>query len=138
TMFVILFLSSRRRHTRFSRDWSSDVCSSDLPPKRLCFTMYLMQPGNDDQANQEIRQTDEQSTAKRAGLLGLPYLDSRGWSQQVELVRDILSVDEMYKMHVIPIELSGGSLSFAITITTPQTIMKQLRERFSDMNLSFV
>src|SRR5690606_39858118 len=24
------FMSSRRRHTRFSRDWSSDVCSSDL------------------------------------------------------------------------------------------------------------
>src|SRR5690606_39747838 len=26
------FFSSRRRHTRFSRDWSSDVCSSDLIP----------------------------------------------------------------------------------------------------------
>src|SRR5690606_39730716 len=26
--------SSRRRHTRFSRDWSSDVCSSDLPKIR--------------------------------------------------------------------------------------------------------
>src|SRR5690606_7678935 len=26
------FFSSRRRHTRFSRDWSSDVCSSDLLP----------------------------------------------------------------------------------------------------------
>src|SRR5690606_41206792 len=25
--------SSRRRHTRFSRDWSSDVCSSDLELK---------------------------------------------------------------------------------------------------------
>src|SRR2546422_506362 len=25
------FFSSRRRHTRCSRDWSSDVCSSDLP-----------------------------------------------------------------------------------------------------------
>src|SRR5690606_39623844 len=24
------FSTSRRRHTRFSRDWSSDVCSSDL------------------------------------------------------------------------------------------------------------
>src|SRR5690606_39468075 len=24
------FFTSRRRHTRFSRDWSSDVCSSDL------------------------------------------------------------------------------------------------------------
>src|SRR5690606_32714284 len=26
----VFFFSSRRRHTRFSRDWSSDVCSSDL------------------------------------------------------------------------------------------------------------
>src|SRR5690606_39497670 len=26
----VFLLSSRRRHTRFSRDWSSDVCSSDL------------------------------------------------------------------------------------------------------------
>src|SRR3989442_7083115 len=25
------FFSSRRRHTRCGRDWSSDVCSSDLP-----------------------------------------------------------------------------------------------------------
>src|SRR5699024_11906071 len=28
--FDILFFSSRRRHTRSKRDWSSDVCSSDL------------------------------------------------------------------------------------------------------------
>src|SRR5690606_40619473 len=27
----LFFFSSRRRHTIFSRDWSSDVCSSDLP-----------------------------------------------------------------------------------------------------------
>src|SRR5205809_5785005 len=26
------FFSSRRRHTRCSRDWTSDVCSSDLSP----------------------------------------------------------------------------------------------------------
>src|SRR5690606_40072001 len=26
----VFFFSSRRRHTRFSRYWSSDVCSSDL------------------------------------------------------------------------------------------------------------
>src|SRR5205809_6597895 len=28
---MMFFFSSRRRHTRCSRDWSSDVCSSDLP-----------------------------------------------------------------------------------------------------------
>src|SRR5690606_22709058 len=29
-LVCLFFFSSRRRHTRFSRDWSSDVCSSDL------------------------------------------------------------------------------------------------------------
>src|SRR6266849_2625442 len=29
---LIFFFSSRRRHTRSTRDWSSDVCSSDLSP----------------------------------------------------------------------------------------------------------
>src|SRR5207247_4267197 len=28
---AFFFFSSRRRHTRSTRDWSSDVCSSDLP-----------------------------------------------------------------------------------------------------------
>src|SRR5258707_14394571 len=27
---ICFFVSSRRRHTRYWRDWSSDVCSSDL------------------------------------------------------------------------------------------------------------
>src|SRR6266436_1880992 len=30
SIFFCFFFSSRRRHTRCSRDWSSDVCSSDL------------------------------------------------------------------------------------------------------------
>src|SRR2546429_5705405 len=32
---LVFFFSSRRRHTRCSRDWSSDVCSSDLLPAEL-------------------------------------------------------------------------------------------------------
>src|SRR5690554_7573625 len=32
--FLCFFFSSRRRHTRCGRDWSSDVCSSDLRPQR--------------------------------------------------------------------------------------------------------
>src|SRR5262245_63087813 len=31
--FFFFFFSSRRRHTRCLSDWSSDVCSSDLPRK---------------------------------------------------------------------------------------------------------
>src|SRR5207245_3217097 len=34
------FFSSRRRHTRCYRDWSSDVCSSDLGSDRSCAFRY--------------------------------------------------------------------------------------------------
>src|SRR5690606_40921259 len=36
--------SSRRRHTRFSRDWSSDVCSSDLRAWRASAAAMLTVP----------------------------------------------------------------------------------------------
>src|SRR6266568_3598984 len=32
--WFFFFFSSRRRHTRWNCDWSSDVCSSDLDPER--------------------------------------------------------------------------------------------------------
>src|SRR5687768_12541801 len=37
------FFSSRRRHTRCSRDWSSDVCSSDLDPNKLALEERVVQ-----------------------------------------------------------------------------------------------
>src|SRR2546422_4948667 len=45
--FFFFFFSSRRRHTRCSRDWSSDVCSSDLLREtptltRGCLTRFLL------------------------------------------------------------------------------------------------
>src|SRR5690554_7618509 len=41
--FFFFFFSSRRRHTRCGRDWSSDVCSSDLtqPLVTYCSTVYI-------------------------------------------------------------------------------------------------
>src|SRR2546429_1816814 len=39
------FFSSRRRHTRCSRDWSSDVCSSDLIDTSPDFRQQAMRAG---------------------------------------------------------------------------------------------
>src|SRR2546430_13725633 len=39
--YLFFFFSSRRRHTRFDCDWSSDVCSSDLLQEE--FVSYLVQ-----------------------------------------------------------------------------------------------
>ena len=46
------FFSSRRRHTRLRRDWSSDVCSSDLGDDRRYDT--------DEQAGQEEKSPTQQ------------------------------------------------------------------------------
>src|SRR5690606_39798148 len=43
--------SSRRRHTRFSRDWSSDVCSSDLRSGEFIVTGELLQVAGDSLVN---------------------------------------------------------------------------------------
>src|SRR5690606_40827236 len=47
------FFSSRRRHTRFSRDWSSDVCSSDLSGKCLAIMGRVAYPIDLDQINHD-------------------------------------------------------------------------------------
>src|SRR5690349_22168606 len=43
-LFYFFFFSSRRRHTRSLRDWSSDVCSSDLIRHTItvCIAAYTM------------------------------------------------------------------------------------------------
>src|SRR6266403_87487 len=51
-MQFFFFFSSRRRHTRSLRDWSSDVCSSDLIPAAV--EVFGDQAELDDQDAREI------------------------------------------------------------------------------------
>src|SRR4030043_1956822 len=48
-MSLFFFFSSRRRHTRCSRDWSSDVCSSDLHPHGCSFGWEKIKEMKDNQ-----------------------------------------------------------------------------------------
>src|SRR5439155_10354835 len=53
TLAVLFFVSSRRRHTRWPRDWSSDVCSSDLGstcPGRRCSAATPTRPDREHAA----------------------------------------------------------------------------------------
>src|SRR5690625_664778 len=43
---LLFFFSSRRRHTRWPRDWSSDVCSSDLFVVSCSFSFYRVRFGD--------------------------------------------------------------------------------------------
>src|SRR5215475_786753 len=52
---LFFFFSSRRRHTRFSRDWSSDVCSSDLRGLRLGVPREFFNEGVDPDVERSVR-----------------------------------------------------------------------------------
>src|SRR6267154_190656 len=58
---VFFFFSSRRRHTRWTGDWSSDVCSSDLGGGR-------MSGGMSDDQRARMRQTMELAFTAPASL----------------------------------------------------------------------
>lgn len=89
-------------------------------------------------ANQEVRQQEEQATTKRAGLLGLKYQDSRDWSLQIPLYREVLSINELYTYHAVLVDMANGRMTFAITVNTPQSIIRNLRNRFLDYHINLV
>src|SRR5690606_41334669 len=64
---MVFFFSSRRRHTRFSRDWSSDVCSSDLLNQGIT-DMNFQPRGLNDQALQGPASYQAEVEAARALL----------------------------------------------------------------------
>lgn len=87
--------------------------------------------------SQSARQDEEAATLRRAGLLGLNYVDTSA-VQQKTLFKDYLSVPEMYKLRVIPLEANKETgLLFGITNTTSQQTINDLRQRFSDMRTNF-
>src|SRR3712207_7359805 len=51
----VFFFSSRRRHTRYWRDWSSDVCSSDLRPPTLAGRPTVARQANQTSISDSIR-----------------------------------------------------------------------------------
>src|SRR5439155_3202742 len=58
----VFFFSSRRRHTRWPRDWSSDVCSSDLhliPGRNFAITYRSSHPAPGDDPKEIALEKEE-------------------------------------------------------------------------------
>jgi type II secretory ATPase GspE/PulE/Tfp pilus assembly ATPase PilB-like protein len=86
--------------------------------------------------SQDARLDQERSTARRASVLNMPYIDT---SQIVNktLYNHILSVPELKSMRVIPISADNYSISFGITTTTPQSTMQELTARFLNQKVAY-
>jgi len=83
----------------------------------------------------EARQSEEQTTQRRAGVIGLNYFDTS--SGEKKLYKDYLSVPELYQLKVVSLSADEYHIHFGITTTTAQQVIKQLTDRFSDQRLSF-
>src|SRR3989449_11259672 len=78
-MFIsfFFFFSSRRRHTRCSRDWSSDVCSSDLDSQPIVDLAALTtHPGGVVSATQPLGQRPFGTAVSRHGVVYVTRLDA--------------------------------------------------------------
>src|SRR2546430_8747403 len=86
-LIEFFFFSSRRRHTRFDCDWSSDVCSSDLPGAHAARTRR--HPAR-------VRAPGQESSGGAAGFAPLmpAASEKRAFAQDFffELMRDRKSV----------------------------------------------
>ncbi|MBM3209870.1 type II/IV secretion system protein [Candidatus Saccharibacteria bacterium] len=80
------------------------------------------------------RDGDEQATQKRAGILGLQYIDMRGIEETLPLVVNLVAVEDMYKHKMVPLIEGGGSepFQFGVTSQTPRSVLEQMSKEYSD------
>jgi len=80
------------------------------------------------------RENEEQATKRRASILGLPYLDTRSFENTVPLVPDVLSVEQMRKDYIIPLQYSPEDMSyrFIVTSQTPNSLIPKMRQEYGD------
>ncbi len=80
------------------------------------------------------RDQDEEATRHRASILGLPYLDGREFESTMPLLRDVLTIDEMYEGRLVPLSFNeeDQSYRFAVTSQTPQSLMAQMTREYTD------
>lgn len=85
--------------------------------------------------SQDARLDEEQSTQRRARVLGLDYFDTSGPDKP--LYKDILTVPELYQQKVIPLRADQSNILFGVTTTTSQQTMESLLQRFQDQVVNF-
>src|SRR5207253_1329036 len=94
---LLFFFSSRRRHTRWPRDWSSDVCSSDLlaASKPGVEKVYALQAGREIRVIVAPGDVDDDAAALLSHEIAREIEDQLEYPGQVKVtvIRESRSVD---------------------------------------------
>lgn len=89
---------------------------------------------NEEEVQRKRRQNEEEATARRANILGLPYLDTREFENDLPLVKDLIDVDQMHSDFIIPLQRGGGDehYQYMVTSQTPRSLIEKMTQAYSD------
>jgi type II secretory ATPase GspE/PulE/Tfp pilus assembly ATPase PilB-like protein len=85
--------------------------------------------------SQDVRVDEERVTQQRAQVLGINYIDAS--KIQKQLFRNVLPVNELYQLKIVPLVADEHFIHFGITTTTSQQTINTLRQRFTDQRIQF-
>lgn len=88
---------------------------------------------DEERRQQQFRDQDEHSTQGRASILGVHYLDTRDLDQTLPLIEGVITIDEMYKGRIVPLERGddANTWRFGITTQTPQSLLRDLKASYN-------
>src|SRR6266849_9399022 len=113
----LFFFSSRRRHTMSTRDWSSDVCSSDLTRLTVeMLTSEMIDPRGDTREGQLTLLLDD--TGREIRIAGadsvIPEATNAAWLADgvtVVYLQEAVKPKLLYSIHTVrPVAGRGGAL----------------------------
>jgi len=89
---------------------------------------------DEDKIQARRRDQDEEATRRRASILGLQYLDGREFENTLPLLKDVLTIEEMYKGRLVPLAFNeeDQSYRFGVTSQTSESLMKQMRDKYTE------
>jgi len=95
----------------------------------------------EDKIMQARREQDEQSTAQRAAILAIRYLDLRPIEKTLELTNGVLEISIMHQNRIVPLVAGNEAQAwqFGVTTQTPQSFIRDLTNQYNSVghNIQF-
>lgn len=86
---------------------------------------------DEEKIQQRRREQEENATRERAAILGLQYLDTRPFEDSLPLVKDVLTNEQMYQGHIVPLAVNER-YQFGVTSQTPQSLIEKMKEDYTN------
>ncbi len=86
--------------------------------------------------SQDARFDEEQSTERRARILGFDYVDTSKIINKI-LYKEVMSNDQIKNLKAVPLQADKSNIVFGITTTTSQQAISHIKQTYLDQRITF-